>query len=284
MTVSPVIPRLLCSTGAISRGPDATNEARVERYGARIAADGLEVMIYDSWYGALGEIAGRFRNLGLATPVTHGEKAIGPDLVAPDPAIRDRAFSRFDDNCRFTAAIGADRIVLHLWGLPDSDALIERQLDDLPALLDRADAHGVTLAVEAIPCVVSDPLAVVRRVLERDARARVAIDTEFLAMHGQLDAVFAADWLWAADAVVHVHIKDYNGTLVDETGRRRYLHPGEGAIPFDAWFGQLAGRGYRAAISLESPVVDHTGEVSIDRANASVAWLRSRIATAWDRA
>jgi sugar phosphate isomerase/epimerase len=285
MTVSPApptsTPRLLCSTGAISRGPDATNEARVERYGAHIAADGLEVMIYDSWYGELDEIARRFRRLGLAMPVTHGEKSIGPDLVASDPAIRHRAFARFEDNCRFTAAIGADRIVLHLWGLPDSDTLIERQLDDLAALLDRADEHGLMLAVEAIPCVVSDPLSVVRRVLERDGRARVAIDTEFLAMHGQLDAVFAADWLWAAGAVVHVHIKDYNGTLVDETGRRRYLHPGEGAIAFDTWFGQLAAKGYRAAISLESPVVGPQGEVSIDRANASVAWLRSRIATAW---
>ena len=285
MTVSPApptsTPRLLCSTGAISRGPDATNEARVERYGAHIAADGLEVMIYDSWYGELDEIARRFRRLGLAMPVTHGEKSIGPDLVASDPAIRHRAFARFEDNCRFTAAIGADRIVLHLWGLPDSDTLIERQLDDLAALLDRADEHGLMLAVEAIPCVVSDPLSVVRRVLERDGRARVAIDTEFLAMHGQLDAVFAADWLWAAGAVVHVHIKDYNGTLVDETGRRRYLHPGEGAIAFDTWFRQLAAKGYRAAISLESPVVGPQGEVSIDRANASVAWLRSRIATAW---
>jgi len=171
--------------------------------------------------------------------------------------------------------------VLHLWGLPDSDALIEHQLAELPALLDYADAHGVMLAVEAIPCVVSDPLTVVRRVLERDSRAKVAIDTEFLAMHGQLDAVFAADWLWDASAVVHVHIKDYNGTLVDETGRRRYLHPGHGAIPFDAWFGQLAGKRYDDAISLESPVVGPAGEVSIEIANASVEWLRGRIATAW---
>lgn len=288
MTVSPVrstvLPRLLCSTGAISRGPDATNEDRVELFGPAIAADGLEVMIYDSWYGELDDIARRFRRLGLPMPVTHGEKAIGPDLVARDSAIRERAFQRFADNCRFTAAIGADRVVLHLWGLPDSDALIEHQLADLPALLDCADAHGVMLAVEAIPCVVSDPLTVVRRVLERDARARMAIDTEFLAMHGQLDAVFDADWLWDAGAVVHVHIKDYNGTLVDETGRRRYLHPGQGAIPFDAWFARLAEKGYDAAISLESPVVGPQGEVSVDRANESVEWLRGRIATAWARA
>lgn len=288
MTVSParvtMTPRLLCSTGAISRGPDATNEARVERFGPHLTADGLEVMIYESWYGKLDEIARRFRALGLPMPVTHGEKSIGPDLAAADPAIRDRAFERFDANCRFTAAIGADRIVLHLWGLPDSDARIEHQLADLPALLDCAETHGLMLAVEAIPCVVSNPLSVVRRVMERDSRARVAIDTEFLAMHGQLDAVFEADWLWDVNAVVHVHVKDYNGALVDETGRRRYLHPGHGAIPFDAWFGRLAGTGYDAAISLESPVVGPHGEVSLDVANASVGWLRERIATAWAQA
>jgi len=285
MTVSPprsaAMPRLLCSTGAISRGPDATSEARVELFGGQLHADGIEVMIYESWYGKLDDIAHHFRALDLAMPVTHAEKSIGPDFVAPDPTIRDRAFRRFDDNCRFTTAIGADRVVLHLWGLPDSDALIEHQLAVLPALLDCADAHGVMLAVEAIPCVVSDPLTVVRRVRERDSRARIAFDTEFLAMHDQLESVFEADWLWDADAVVHVHVKDYNGTLVDETDRRHYLHPGRGAIPFDAWFGKLARRRYASAISLESPVVGPTGRVSIDVANASLDWLRDRIAIAW---
>lgn len=287
MTVAPVrsspMPGLLCSTGAISRGPDATNEARVERFGSQLHADGIEVMIYESWYGRLNTIAERFRALGVQMPVTHGEKSIGPDLVASDPAIRHRAFQRFDDNCRFTAVIGSDRIVLHLWGLPDADARIEQQLADLPALLDCAEANGVMLAIEAIPCVVSDPLTVVRRVLERDARAKVAIDTEFLAMHDQLDSVFEAGWLWNAGAVAHVHVKDYNGTLVDGNGRRRYLHPGQGSIPFDDWFAQLARKHYAAAISLEAPVVGPDGDVSIDIANASLEWLRTRITSAWNR-
>lgn len=285
MTVSPprsaAMPRLLCSTGAISRGPDTTSGARVELFGGQLHADGIEVMIHDSWYGKLDEIAHRFRALDLAMPVTQAETTIGPDLVASDPTIRDRAFQQFDDSSRFTTAIGTDRVVLHLWELPDADTLIEHQLAVLPAFLDCADAHGVMLAVEAIPCVVSDPLTVARCVRERDSRARIAFDTEFLAMHDQLETVFEADWLWDADAVVHVHVKDYNGTFVDETGRRRYLHPARGAIPFDVWFGQLARRRYAAAISLESPVVGPKGEVSIDNAIASLDWLRDRIATTW---
>lgn len=274
-------PRLLCSTGAISRGPDATAESRVIGYGPRLAADGLEVMIYATWYGRLDEIAGRFRELEGPMPVTHGEKSIGPDLVARDAADRDRAFARFEENCRFTAAIGADRIVLHLWGLPDGDALIDRQLEALPRLLDIADHHAVTLAVEAIPCIVSDPLTVIRRVLDADDRARVAIDSEFLAMHGQLDAVFEAGWLWASSSVVHVHVKDFDGQLLDETGRRRYLLPGQGTIDFERWFGHLADKGYHDAITLEAPVVDDTGHVDVDAANASLDGLRTRIRNAW---
>jgi sugar phosphate isomerase/epimerase len=274
-------PRLLCSTGAISRGPDATSESRVTTYGPRLAADGLEVMIYATWYGKLDEIAERFRTLERPMPVTHGEKSIGPDLVARDTTVRDRAFARFEENCRFTVAIGADRIVLHLWGLPDGDALIDRQLEDLPHLLDIANRHAVTLAVEAIPCIVSDPLSVIQRVLETDDRARVTIDTEFLAMHGQLDAVFEAEWLWASSSVVHVHIKDFDGQLLDETGRRRYLLPGLGTIDFDRWFGHLADTGYRDAITLEAPVVDDSGHVDVDAANASLDGLRTRIGNAW---
>ncbi len=274
-------PRLLCSTGAISRGPDATAESRVIRYGPHLAADGLEVMIYGSWYGRMDEIAEQFRVLDRVMPVTHGEKSIGPDLVARDSAIRDRAFDRFEENCRFTAAIGADRIVLHLWGLPDGDALIDHQLRDLPRLLDIAAEHDVTLAVEAIPCVVSDPLSVIQRVLETDDRARVTIDTEFLAMHGQLEAVFEAEWLWSSSAVVHVHIKDFDGRLLDETGRRRYLLPGLGTIDFERWFGYLADTGYQDAITLEAPVVDDSGQVDVDAANASLDGLRTRIRNAW---
>jgi len=275
------VPRLLCSTGAISRGPNATAESRVTTYGPQLLADGLEVMIYATWYGRLKEIAGRFRTLGHPMPVTHGEKSIGPDLVARDATVRDRAFTRFDENCRFTAAIGADRIVLHLWGLPDGDALIDQQLQDLPRLLDIADHHGVTLAVEAIPCIVSDPLTVIRRVLETDDRVRVTIDTEFLAMHGQLDAVFTAEWLWTPSSVVHVHIKDFDGQLLDVTGRRRYLLPGQGTIDFEGWLVDLANMGYHEALTLEAPVVDDTGHVDVDAANAVLDGLRAGIRNAW---
>jgi sugar phosphate isomerase/epimerase len=268
--------------GAIARGPRAISEHRIVEIAPHLDVDGVEVMIYGGWYDRLDEVAALLAATGLVIPATHGEKSIGPDLVAEGGLHRDRAFRRFDENCRFTAAIGGDRVVLHLWGLPDSDAMIDRQIEDLPALLDIADRHGVMLAVEAIPCVVHDPLRLIDRALTRDDRVRVALDTEFLGMHDQLDTVFAADWLWATEAVVHVHVKDFDGAIVDAgTGRRRYLHPGEGTIAFEQWFGALRERGYRHAISLESPVAADDGSVDFAVANAHLGNLRALVTQGW---
>lgn len=279
---SSTTPRILCSMGAIARGPQAISEHRILEIAPGLDVDGVEVMVYGGWYDRLDAIGDQLAASGLVIPATHGEKSIGPDLVAEGGINRDRAFQRFDDNCRFTARIGADRVVLHLWGLPDSDALIDRQLDELPTLLDIAATHGVMLAVEAIPCVVHDPLSLIHRVLELDDRARVALDTEFLGMHNQLDDVYAADWLWDAGAVVHVHIKDFDGSIVDpESGRRRYLQPGEGNIAFDRWFGGLRNRGYRHAVSLESPIARDDGTVDFETANGHLRNLRSLVAQSW---
>lgn len=279
---SGAFPWILCSMGAIARGPHAVSERRIVEIAPQLEVDGIEVMIYGSWYGHLDDVADRLVRSGLSMLVTHGEKSIGPDLVADESVNRERALHRFDDNCRFSARIGADRVVLHLWGLPDADACIDHQLEALPTLLDIADRHGVMLAVEAIPCVVHDPLTLIHRVLETDGRARVALDTEFLAVHRQLDDVFEADWLWEPGIVAHVHIKDYDGDILDQaTGRRRYLHPGEGEIEFERWFERLCNRGYREAISLESPIAADDGAVNVVAANDHLRRLRGQVRSAW---
>lgn len=286
MNVSDVtaVPRVLCSMGAIARGPQAVREQRIIDIAPHLEVDGVEVMIYGSWSERLDEVAELLAQSGLSMPVTHGEKSIGPDLVADRGLHHDRALRRFDDNCRFTARIGADRVVLHLWGLPDADTLIDRQLEALPTLLDIAGRHGVMLAIEAIPCVILDPLSLIHRVLDADGRARVALDTEFLGMHGQLDDVFTAGWLWDAGAVAHVHIKDFDGDIVDAaTGRRRYLQPGEGRIAFDRWFGGLRERGYTNAVSLESPIARDDGSVDFRVANGHLRHVRSLVGAGWQR-
>ena len=264
---------VLCSTGVFTQEPEWDDPALVIERALLVPADGLEILVYNDWYGELDDVARRLRELDRPCPVTHAEKSIGP-LLIDDPAT---AFRHFEANCRFTRAIGARTLVLHLWGLPHSDGQLDAQLDALPGLLDVADNHGLRLAVETIPCQVHDPLTNIRRVLARDERAWVALDTEFLAMHGQLDAASEADWLWASSRVCHVHVKDFDEMQADADGHRRYLHPGEGSVDFPPFLRRLVSRGYDGPMSLEACALDEDGTVDFPRAWRSLSLLRELV-------
>jgi sugar phosphate isomerase/epimerase len=249
---------ILAGTGTVTRNPDFPEHERILRHGGSIPAAALELGVCTPWFddGAAPRVAVDLAASGLAFPVVHAEKAIGAALSAGDPA---PAIERFSANVELARAVGATTVVLHLWELPDGDRLLERNLAALPALLDVAEASGIVLTVETIPCSVGTPLANVRRALEADPRTRVTLDTEFLAFHGELEAALAADWLWDG-SVAHVHVKDFGGALRRADGSRRYLIPGEGSLDLAAFFSGLRGGGYAGTITLEAPGVRDDGE------------------------
>ncbi len=124
------------------------------------------------------------------------------------------------------------------------------------------------LAVETILCNRGDPLGNVARAVGRDERCRVALDTEFLAAHGQVEDAVEDERLWGGNAVAHVHAKDFH-----PDSERKWLHPGDGVVDFDAFFAGLARRGYAGAVTLESTAL-HDGRVDLEQARASLARLR----------
>ena len=275
------IPLVVCSTGAISQGPDAEDDTLIDRWCPRIDADAFEIMFYEPWYGRSDEIAARVRGLHLRCIAVHAERSIGPDLVSEDAAVREAVFGHLAENCRFARQIGAEVVVLHLWGLPVGDARLDDQVAALPRLIDIAEGEGVRLGIETIPCTEHTPLENLERVVATDHRARVVLDTEFLSMHDQLDEALDASFIWDDDRVVHIHIKDFDGAPQAPDGRRRYLHPGEGSVPFGRWFAEVAARGYRGPISLEATVEDREGDIDVGRLNESLAKLRTLVETAW---
>ena len=97
----------------------------------------------------------------------------------------------------------------------------------------------------------------------------IVTDSEFLALHDQLDAVFAASWLWQPGLVRHVHLKDYDGNPFP-AGGRRYLHLGEGQIDFGRLLRQLREVGFDGALSLEARAIDSEGRVDVAGIQASL--------------
>ncbi len=266
--------QLLCSTGAFSRYPDYTDYRAILEYGPQLEVDGLEVMFYPAWYANIDRIADDLQESGLRFPAMHSEKSIGTALGKPDLAEREQAIHGLAENCRLASLIGTEVLVLHLWGWPELDDNLERNLEHLTTCLDIAAQYGLELAIETIPCRQTDPLSNVHRAVERDGRCRVALDTEFLAGSRQLAGVFAEDWLWQENRVQHVHIKDFDGQAFLPDGTRRYLHPGEGDVDFIDFFAHLKQRDFAGNISLEAPAIDPEGRVDLGKLRKSLQLLR----------
>ncbi len=273
---------VLCSSGAFSRTPGQTDLGAVAEFGPRLDAAGLELLLYPDWQLAADTIAGDLLATGLRFPVVHAEKAIGAALGSAGAVEQEQGLRRLEENCRLARQIGADVVVLHLWDLPDSDRSFDRNLGCLPRCLDLAEASGLTLTVETVPCAVADPLTNVRRAIERDGRCAVTLDTEFLALHGQLEQALASPWLWQEGRVRHIQIKDYDGALRDAAGRRRYLQPGEGRIDFIYLFEVLREWEFSGTVSLEASALAADGSVDIERLSRSLSLLRWLAAGGYD--
>ncbi len=270
--------QLLCSTGTFSRFPNFTDYHALLTYGPQLDVEGFELMFYPAWYPHLERIADDLGKSRLNIPVMHSEKNIGVALGNPEPATRAQGVQWLEDNCRLAHSLGTRVLVLHLWGWPELDDHLEYNLQPLHECLDITTRYGLELAIETIPCRLADPLHNIHRALEHDQRCRVALDTEFLAQHQQLQEVFQANWLWQTGHVCHVHIKDFDGQAFLPDGNRKYLHPGEGHIDFTRFFTDLKHCGFHGSVSLEAPVIDAEGNVNIAKLQKSLSMMRQFLA------
>lgn len=266
--------QLLCSTGAFSRFPDLTDYRSILEYGPLLAVDGLEVMFFPGWTDDIESIAAELCASGLRIPAIHAEKAIGPALISTQAAERAQGWRWLQAGCLLGQVVGAKTLILHLWGLPDSDDRLADNLAVLPDCITMAEQYGLTLAVETVPCRSGDPLGSTRRAIEQDNRCHVALDTEFLALYQQLEAALDAGWLWQDRLVHHIHVKDYDGALYSTDNYRRYLHPGEGTIDFPRFFAALRARHYAGSISLEASIVNRDGTRDVEKLRYSLELLR----------
>jgi sugar phosphate isomerase/epimerase len=264
---------ILCSSGAFfhrgERGalfvPDGSHVDAVVTYGCRLPAEGIEVLVTRQMVDDLTAAADTLTRTELRFPVVHGPKRLGAALPGDD------AVAQLEKSAWFARQIGASVLVLHLWDLPEGDRRFDERLEALRLALDVVADHDIALAVETIPCLEATPLRNIERVLEHDPRACVALDTEFLALHGEVEAAMSADWLWGDGRVRHIHIKDFADGLVDSEGTRRYRLPGEGTINFGDVFGVLQHRGFTGTVSLEAAAHRPDGSPDLDALSNALA-------------
>ncbi|MFQ5832241.1 MAG: sugar phosphate isomerase/epimerase family protein [Candidatus Thorarchaeota archaeon] len=116
-------------------------------------------------------------------------------------------------------------------------------------LLDLSEESGCSLTIENVP-YLNDVDRFIKKQIEsnKDRPLGVTIDLEFMHINGSEIQQMIHDF---NTRILNVHFRDSDGSLLDESGRRKYLQPGTGVIDLQAVLGSLLRGGYDKALTVE---------------------------------
>lgn len=264
--------KVLCSSGALITRFNGRDPNLLREFFPRLHAWGIEFMVYPSWDGMLTErirdVRAIQRDLGMPIPVLHADKRIGELLSQGSFDEIEEAKARFQTCCQAAFELGAELMVLHLWGGTASDKHIGRNIEVLSELMEMAKLYGITLTVENVVCAESTPLTHIKTIMERYPEALFTIDTKMAEFHRELPQTLACDELWNG-RVRHLHVNDYGGGIKDFSDLS-VLHMGDGHVDFAPFFDKVKASGYEGYATVESTSVNPDGSVDFAKLNATL--------------
>lgn len=270
--------KVLCSTGAIIGIPNGRDYRLLEPLSKQLTCDGFEFMMYSSWYEKVEEIKTYLQELKLFIPVLHCEKSIGEYISKGSPEEMDEAFRRFEINCDLAKSIGAEKLVLHLWGGLASDSNFQSNLSAYPRLNEMAESFGLDLWIENVVCNVENPMKHLCELREMYPDIRFVFDTKMAAFHEQLDLLYEKDyeWLWKEGHICHYHVNDYGGGYMDWANLRT-LPIGKGKVDIERFFVFINEIGYDGDYTVEATAFDSEGVVDVEMLNRQFAYIREHM-------
>ncbi len=268
--------KLLCSTGALIGRPNGRNYRLLTACAEQLACDGYEFMMYDTWYECIPDIRDYLGELSLFIPVVHCDKQVGELISRNAPGDVAEAYRLFEINCDLAAALGADRLVLHLWGGIPSDRDMAHTLSCYPSLLTIAEAHGLLLTVENVVCNHADPMTHLYALAEAYPTVSFTFDTKMAAFHSQLETLYAPENARLFPHIRHMHINDYGGGYKDWS-HLETLHIGEGHIDFARFFAYIKEKDYRGDFTVEATSFDAAGGIDLNAMNETCRRVRQYV-------
>lgn len=206
-------------------------------------------MIYGIWMDNYLEVATGLKKQGFRFDSMHGPKQTGRLLSEDNPESHKRALELLKSSIDTAQHLGAPILTIHLWDQNSTDPKLQRNLDSLYTLRDYAVERGVNISVEFIPHTKGGGYVSTARYLyeNMDSAFSFTLDLEFSAWDNEI-----GEMVEFADRISNVHIRDYNGSPVDEKGRRHYCLPGLGNTDFSFVFSELKKKGYQGVYTLEA--------------------------------
>lgn len=263
--------RVLCSTGAIITKANGRDYDLLRTIVPQTQCDGLEFMMYQSWHD---QTEGLKQALSaFEVPVFHMTKQIGEWVSLGQ---MEDALAMYRADCALAAAVGAKKLVLHLWSGRASDQHIERNIAAYPVLRDIAEQHGLLLTVENVICNTRDPMTHMKALAEAYPDIAFTFDTKMAAFHTQLDALYAPENAWLTERIAHFHVNDYAGGYMD-WGNMGAKPLGKGHVDLERFFAFVRTLNYKGDFTYEATALNGDTTVRFDELNASLERIRKGV-------
>ena len=267
--------KILCSTGALIGRPNNRDYKLLGLLSEQLNCDGYEFMMYSTWYEEKDALVSWLQALKLYIPVMHCEKHIGEAISKGE---FEEAYRRFDINCEIAEAIGAEKMVVHLWDGITSDRHFENNLKAYGQLRDIAAKYHVDVLVENVVCNLENPMKHWCELVKEYPDIHFVFDTKMAAFHSQLELLYQEDyeWLWRDGHICHYHVNDYAGGHMDWKNLRT-LPVGRGHVDFKRFFAHVRKTGYQGTFTVESTAFGEDGSVDVEMLNKQFAYMRENI-------
>ena len=269
---------ILCSTGALIGLPNGRNYRLLGDLAKQLTCDGIEFMMYNSWYEQVEELTTYLQEVKLYIPVVYCEKKIGETISKGGQEYFAEAYRLFEINCKLAADVGAGKIVMHLWDGITSDAYFENNMQAYPVLRDIATKYELDLLVENVVCNQKDPMLRFCQLAKEYSDIHFVFDTKMAAFHSQLELLYEPEyaWLWKNGHIQHYHVNDYAGGHMDWVNLRT-IPVGRGKIDFERFFEHVKSTDYDGTLTIEAPFYKEDGMPDVEVLNDQFGQVRKYI-------
>lgn len=270
--------KVLCSTGAILGKPNGYDYKLLEPVSKQLRCDGFELMIDSPWYQEIEALKCFLQELRLYIPVVHCEKSIGEMISKGGEAELAESYRRFEMDCDVARSVGAEKVVLHLWGGRTSDSNFQSNINTYPHVKEIASKYGLDLLVENVVCNEENPMKHLCELKEKYPGIHFVFDTKMAAFHEELDLLYEPeyDWLWKEGHIRHYHVNDYAGGYMDWCNLRT-LPIGKGKVDFQRFFEFIKKIEYKGDFTVEATAFDSGGVVDVAMLNEQVRRLKESV-------
>ena len=263
--------KIYCSTGTFIGRKNERNHRLVIEYGSKLNCDGFEINIFEDWYNNLDTVINDYKTNAIICPVIHADRAIMADNIE-----EEKYFELWKLNCNFGAAIGASKIVVHAWGLPNSDKNPEIIYERCAKLLETANNHNLDLLVENIVCQYGSPLEHIEKLAHLYPEIGLVIDTCQAQFHAEMEQTCQSP-IWKNGNVRHIHISEYIGGYKEWAAfgyNAGFPQPGKGDINYEMFFKHLKDINYTNTLTLEAPSIPQEEGVDVATLNECLDFVR----------